>query len=135
MIKRGTTLKSIIYHCVGEITEADAEMQLAQRSAWRDLNNGFPLVEGLDHLEYLGLSEVKLTLRMKLVNAGWCSRILNRLRGRKRPVYVRLCSDGEPRPGCFSIEITLGRADGRVRVQSQPPVQGLEDMYVVDFPA
>ena len=71
------TLKSIIKNCVREVATADAESQLAQRSAWMDLNRGFPLAAGLDHLEYLGVTEVKLTLRLEPVAPGfWAATIL-----------------------------------------------------------
>ena len=51
--RSGIPFEKVLGHLAQEIIIADAEMQLLQRQGWTELIQGFPLVEGLDHLEYL----------------------------------------------------------------------------------
>lgn len=65
------TLASLISYCEREIVQSDAQMQLAQRDAWRGMNNGFPTFEGVDHFEFLGVSTVALKFHLEPVVPWW----------------------------------------------------------------
>jgi hypothetical protein len=136
----GMTLGQLIEHCVQQAAVADAEMQLLQRSAWRSFNKGFPLVEGLDHLEFLGLTEVKLTFRLEPSRPNWCVR-LYRWIFKKTPetgkLLFRLCRPSEKAAAdAIDFTLTIGRGrEGETRVSTEPEFQDREKIHVVGFNA
>ena len=58
-----------------EVIEADAYMQVKQRAAWREALRESTVLEGLDRLENLGLSEVCFTFLLEPHHRPWLRRI------------------------------------------------------------
>ncbi|MFY9270951.1 MAG: hypothetical protein WAO55_14505 [Candidatus Manganitrophaceae bacterium] len=132
--------KTFLLHFTQEIARADAEMQLLQRRAWLDANRGFPLMEGIDHLAHLGLTEVKLTFRLEAVRPSLWSRLIRAIRmliGRPlpapKPVYRFSHREKKDRP-LFEVTVAVGRdQSGRMAARSEPPADDLKEIYVTDL--
>lgn len=131
--------KSFLLHLAQEVIRADAEMQLLQRRAWLDLNQGFPLMEGLDHLSYLGLREVRMTFWLEAIAPSRWGRLKERVLiffGKGGALSRRLYRFGSgPKEGGegFGVTVTLGRdKTGRVAARSEPAADSLQDVYVAD---
>jgi hypothetical protein len=123
---------------VNEAAMADAHMQLAQRKGWRELAGGFPLAEGLDHLEFLGLAELKLVLCLRPVKTNWCVRLYQRMLRPWVNVTPRfeLCPDQETAAGTVQVTITITRGrDGRTQVTTEPDISTLENINVAGITA
>jgi len=112
---------------------ADAEMQLQQRLAWRQLGaplrvEGIDLTEGMDHCADLGVTELKFTFWLEpreLAAPARCWRALRMLLGRPgaQRAQFRLAAAG----GACAIEVavTVGRrADGGWTVATNVTPEG-----------
>ena len=115
-IQTGLPLGKFLQNLVAEVIEADAEMQLLQRNAWRELNSGYPLAEGLDRLENLGVKEVSLTFRIEPTRSGFLSRLKaasRHLLGKPQPVATRHITLVEKLAGVdvsgFEVTVTVSR--------------------------
>ena len=137
-IQTGLPLGKFLQNLVAEVVEADAEMQLLQRNAWLELNRGYPLAEGLDRLENLGVKEVSLTFRIELTRSGFWSRLkvaLKYLLGRLQPVATRRISlveelAGVDAPG-FEVTVTVSRdKNGAFRSDLEPENESMQDVFV-----
>ncbi len=141
----GLPFNKFVEHLMQEVILADAEMQLLQRSGWIGLNKGFPLAEGLDHLEFLGLNEVKLTFNVEPVRDslwGRFKRWFKSVLGKPEPaatVLYRLIPDrlipgeAEIKTG-FKVSISVSRSSDRIyKVESEPAADKLGDVYVNHF--
>jgi hypothetical protein len=131
-------LKSLIEHCVQEAALADAEMQLLQRSAWRSLNKGAPLLEGTDHLEFLGVREMTLAFNLILIKPPWWRRLIGRVFKIGRPLSprFRLLRVGEGRDSAIPFTLKISRdPSGRTRITTEPPFDHLGDSDGVGTPA
>lgn len=128
------TLKQLIEHCMQQSALADAEMQLLQRNAWRSLNDGFPLAEGLDYLECLGLIEVRLAFWLKPLRPNLCVRLYRWIfnlppieemsfRLARPPKEVKADSIH------FSLTISRGK-DGSIQATTEPSLENLEKIHV-----
>lgn len=141
-MNEGLPFSKFIEHLTQEVIRADAEMQLLQRSGWIGLNKGFPLAEGLDHLEFLGLNEVRLTFRAEPVPSNLWARFMRwfkSLSGRPEPVaknlYRLIPEEIEGKTG-FKISITVSRGSDRIyKVESEPSADKLGGVYVSDLSA
>ncbi|MBI5562357.1 MAG: hypothetical protein HY894_05840 [Deltaproteobacteria bacterium] len=71
----GVPLKEFIDHFAREIIRADSDMQLRQREVWLGRYAGHNPAEGLDHLTYLGLTEVRLGFRVAPTAPGLWTRV------------------------------------------------------------
>lgn len=136
----GMTLKQLIEHCIQQAAIADAEMQLLQRSAWRSFNKGFPLAEGLDHLEFLGLTEVRLAFRLEPYRPNWFVRLYRWIfrKTSKRDDFVfRLCRSSEKAAAdAFDLTLTIVRTrEGGTRVSVEPELQDQEKIHVTGINA
>ncbi len=133
---KGVRLGRLLDHFAQEAVRADAEMQLLQRQGWRDLNKGVPLAEGLDHLEFLGMTEVKVTFSLEPVRPGRLARLWQWLRGSVQPIKTsfRICRDGQGTGQALHVSMTMGRgADGRMAVVARPDNASLESTSVSDI--
>jgi len=130
----GMHLRQLIEHCVQQTAVADAEMQLLQRSAWKSFNKGFPLAEGLDHLEFLGVTRVKFSLWLKPLRPKWCVRLYRWIFKTREieKLYFRLCrSPEEVTAGAIHLILTISRSkDGSTRVSAEPELQGWKKIDV-----
>lgn len=132
--------KTFLGHFAQEIIIADAEMQLLQRQGWTALNQGFPLVEGLDHLAYLGLTEVRMRFWLMPVKPGiWfhIKCLILSLFGMPVPTFKRIyrlnrrCKAGK---AGLEILITIGRDNkGEINIQAKPAAEDMEGAYVPDL--
>lgn len=117
-------LRQLIEHCVQETAVADAEMQLLQRSAWRSFNKGFPLAEGLDHLEFLGVKKVKIALWLKPLRPKWCVRLYRWISksNEAEKLNFRLCrSPDEQTGGAIQLVLTISRGTDGINCASTEP--------------
>jgi hypothetical protein len=136
----GIPFENFLGHFAQEIIIADAEMQLLQRQGWTELNQGFPLVEGLDHLAYLGLTEVRMKFWLIPVKPGIWFRLrclILSLFGMPVPTIKRIYRlNHRKKAGKAGIEviITIGRDNrGEVNIQSKPATEDMEGAYVPDL--
>lgn len=133
------TLKQLIEHCMQQSALADAEMQLLQRNAWRSLNNGFPLAEGLDYLEYLGLMEVRLEFWLKPLRPNLCVRLYRWIfkLSPKEDLNFRLTrSPKEVKAGSIHFSLTISRGrDGSTQVSTESSLQNVEKSHVAGINA
>lgn len=133
----GLPFSKFVEHMMQEVIRADAEMQLLQRSGWIGLNKGFPLAEGLDHLEFLGLNEVRLTFWAEPVQPGlwgrfkrWRKSLLGRPEPAAKSLYRLMPEELEGKTG-FKISITVSRGQDRIfKVESEPASDKLGGVYV-----
>jgi hypothetical protein len=133
------TLRQLIEHCVQQAAVADAEMQLLQRSAWRSFDKGFPLAEGLDHLEFLGLTELRLAFWVQPLRPKWYIRLYRwifKLRETEK-LSFRLCrSPEEVTAGAIQLVLTISRGKGgKTRVSTEPELQDWEEIHVAGINA
>lgn len=136
----GMPFEKFLGHFAQEIIIADAEMQLLQRQGWTELNQGFPLVEGLDHLDYLGLTEVKMRFWLIPVKPGIWFRLRNlilSLCGMSvhtfKKIYRLNCRREAGKAG-LEIIITIGRdKKENMNIQSKPATEDMEGYYVPDL--
>jgi hypothetical protein len=128
------TLKQLIEHCMQQSALADAEMQLLQRNAWRSLNNGFPLAEGLDYLECLGLIELKLSFWLKPLRPNLCVRFYRwifKLPPKDESNFRLTRSQKEVKGDSIHLSLTISRGrDGSTQVTTEPNLQNLEKIHV-----
>jgi hypothetical protein len=138
--RSGIPFEKVLGHLAQEIIIADAEMQLLQRQGWTELNQGFPLVEGLDHLAYLGLTEVRMRFWLIPVKPGIWFRLRSlilSLFGLPAPTFkktYRLNCRREAGKAGLEIIITIGRdKKGNMNIQSKPATEDMEGSYVPDL--
>ncbi len=136
-MNEGLPFSKFIEHLTQEVIRADAEMQLLQRSGWIGLNKGFPLAEGLDHLEFLGLNEVRMTFLVEPVLPGLWERFkrwLKSLWGTSEPparlLYRLMPGEIADKTG-FKVSISVKRgSDGVYKVGSEPSADNLGGVHV-----
>lgn len=136
----GIPFEKFLGHFAQETIIADAEMQLLQRQGWTALNQGFPLVEGLDHLAYLGLTEVRMKFWLMPVKPGIWFHIKCLILSLFRmpvPTFKRIYRlNHRKKVGKAGLEviITIGRDNrGEVNIQSKPATEDMEGAYVPDL--
>jgi hypothetical protein len=107
-----------------QVIEADAQMQLRQRLAWREFRQSIrnlgdiDLTEGLDRLANLGLGAVRLRVRLEPVSQARLPRLWRWVRRRvgmdAPPAGAFLMSTGKKHgPGALELSVTVTRnADG-----------------------
>lgn len=134
-IQTGLSFKEFIGKLVGEITEADAEMQLVQRDGWMQFNEGYPLLEGLDRFANLGITEVKLSFCVEPARPGLWSRLqraVQHIFGKALPVASEASLIGAPGKTStkgFEVTVTISRDhNSRLRVDSEPEL--MQDVSV-----
>ena len=89
-------LHDIVTSLSEQVLQADAALQIGQQRGWNELVEGRLLLAGYDRLTNLGLEEVRVTLSLVAVRAGWFRRQWDRARGREAtPVLYRLALAGE----------------------------------------
>ena len=132
--------QAILEHIAQEVIRADAEMQLLQRVGWQGLIQKWPLAKGLDDLERLSLTQVKLKFWMEPARLSWWLRLKRFLRGLfgKRdsvPERVYRLAPGEKsRKGAVEVTVTVSRnEEGKFIANSAVTDTPLEGSYVADF--
>lgn len=140
VMTEGVPFKKFIEHLMQEVIRADAEMQLLQRSGWIGLNKGFPLAEGLDINEFLGLNEVKMTFWVEFVQQGmwvcfkrWLRSLLGKPEPAARGLYRLMPGELGDKAG-FKVSISVSRgADRAYKIESGPAADKLGGVYVSDL--
>ena len=65
------TIEELSNHLVNQVIMADADMQLKQGAAWRELTKDTPLTAGGSHLNFLGMEEASLGFSVALHRPFW----------------------------------------------------------------
>lgn len=133
-LKNSFSLNDFITHCTQETLRADADMQLAQRDAWRSMNAGNPTIEGFDHAAFLGVSTVNFSLHLEPA-ISWWRRFLANLRIWPLPAEpwdkYRLCPKKSATDGAIDLNVTVHRKpDGSFETTTQPSAKELEGVNV-----
>jgi hypothetical protein len=123
------TLRQLLERCISEVSEADAAMQLHQRQAWREFSGSNTLIEGLDHCEFLGLSEINLTFKLKTRSPfiNWVSNLF----GKNNPKVFKIISSEGSGNAFSEVSFTIKRNDRNAfegKVNETDSVK--EDSYV-----
>lgn len=140
VMTEGIPFKKFIEHLMQEVIRADAEMQLLQRSGWIGLNKGFPLAEGLDINEFLGLNEVKMTFWVELAGQGmwvrfkrWLKSLLGKPELAAKGLYRLMPGELGGKSG-FKVSISVSRGTDRTyKIESEPAADKLGGVYVTDI--
>lgn len=135
----GIPLPKLMEHLTQQAILADAEMQLLQRKGWMDINQGSPLFEGMDHLDYLCIQELSFTFWVEPARLGLWARIKNSYRyllGKPQPVASLhpLTPCNAERPG-FNITVTVSRKNDRFAAEASPNTDDKENIYVTGLSA
>lgn len=134
----GVPLQKLVEHLLQQAITADAEIQLLQRKGWMDMNQGRPLVEGMDHLEYLGLQELRFDFRLAPIKPGLWERIRRATRyvlGRPEPAATLHVIAPAPGIAGFNVTVTISRRDNRFSAELSRDAESAGDIYVSSLPA
>ena len=138
-------MQELLRALMKEVIEADAQMQVQQRSVLREALGSEPLIEGLDRREILGLLDVRLSFDLERVprswrarlwevlnlplEQGWTARATNLLF--HATAQLRLADASvSPDRARFKVTLRIGRAtEGHWRegMEVEPPQAGLEE--------
>jgi hypothetical protein len=115
-----------------EIADADAAFQITQQRDWNRIA-GRPLVEGFDRLANLGVTEVRVTVRLTAIRPPWYRRLWNRLwrlqdelayrfhvKGDGSPALVFRATVARDTAGRWTAALDRDRRAERQRRQSAP---------------
>lgn len=126
-------------HLTQQAIVADAEMQMLQRKGWMDMNQGSPLFEGLDHLEYLGVKELRFTFRVEPSKPGIWARIKKSYRclfGKPEPVATLYSvAPNSQRETGFTVMLTVSRTGTKFEADATPNIEEKGEIYVTSLPA
>lgn len=130
----GITLHELMAHLTKQSIIADAEMQLCQRKGWTEISHGSPLFEGLDHLGYLGLHELRFSFWVEPIKPGLWVRVKKSFRyllGRPEPVatfYPILLSS--PGKAGFNVTVIVRRKDEQFVAETTHDSKDTGEIYV-----
>ncbi len=114
------------------VTHADASMQLRQRLAWNRLVAGHPLLEGIDRLENLGVTEVQIGMCLEPTGIGWLARVWRHVRMLFGAVDVPKFRLVAPRKRRTQVSVTIRvtrQRDGSWGASAEPSLD-TTDLYV-----
>ena len=128
------SLQEISKHLLNEVVLADADFQLAQREAWREVSESSKLMDGFAQMESLKVNEFDFELNIQPYKPSlWRSLVW--LINKKKPqgILYRVSKRDDKRKGIqVKIKLQRGKLNSyETKIESDPPIEEKpENTYV-----
>jgi hypothetical protein len=128
------SLQEISKHLLNEVILADADFQIAQREAWRNVSASFKLMDGFSQMESLQVNEFNFDLPIQPYKPSLWKNLIWMINKKRPPGTLYRVSKRDDKRKDIHVKIKLqrGKLNGyETQIESNPPIEEKpEDTYV-----